>query len=486
MFTILHISDLHRSREEPVDNDSLVAALLADCDRYMGETPIVPLPDAIVVSGDLIQGAPIGHAKWQNIMKDQYCVARDFLDHLVRRFLAGDRSKLVLVPGNHDVCWNTSFHAMQRVPDAEYPTDLRAALVEPDSTYRWSWKERALYRIGNFDAYKRRMYFYWDFVEDFYAGIPLLKPIDRTRGYQLFELHNRQIIVAAFDSIHGNDCFGYSGAIPRGAVARCNLDLRDIPHSYDLRIAVWHHSIQGPPLREDYMEVGQIHEMVGLRFQLGLHGHQHVAAAATHYVHLSETQSMAVASAGSLCAGARELPRGVNRQYNVVVIEDDFRRARVHAREMVEGEQFSRKSNGAFVEGFIELSWQTPVDTAGRPIDPREENIRRAALSAEDALHAHDPRGALRLLDGVLLTVGSHARRIAIQAALETDEPALIVKTIDEPTTIEEAIILISALVRASDLDRAAIILEQFSDIDSATRKELKDKIEIKKAMKAK
>jgi len=68
-----------------------------------------------------------------------------------------------------------------------------------------------------------------------------------------------------------------------------------------LRVAVWHHSVRGSPLREDYMEVGQILEMVGLRFQLGMHGHQHVAEAATHYVHLSETQSMAVASAGSLC-----------------------------------------------------------------------------------------------------------------------------------------------------------------------------------------
>jgi len=46
MFTILHISDLHRSRDEPVDNDSLVAALVADRDRYSGETPVVPAPNA--------------------------------------------------------------------------------------------------------------------------------------------------------------------------------------------------------------------------------------------------------------------------------------------------------------------------------------------------------------------------------------------------------------------------------------------------------
>jgi 3',5'-cyclic AMP phosphodiesterase CpdA len=469
-----------------VDNDSLVAALLADRDQYTRETPIVPSPDAIVVSGDLIQGAPVGHPEWRKLMNEQYSVAKDFLDHLARRFLAGDRSKLVIIPGNHDVCWNTSFSAMRRVPDGEYPMNLRAALVEPDSNYRWSWKERALYRIENFDAYQRRMDFYWDLVEDFYADVPLLRPIDRTRGYQLFEMHNRRIVVAAFESIHGNDCFGYAGALPRGAVARCDLDLRDIPHSYDLRVAVWHHSIQGPPLREDYMAINQIHEMVGLRFQLGLHGHQHVAAAETHYIHLNETQSMAVASAGSLCAGAKELPRGVNRQYNMIVIEDDFCRVRVHAREMGEGEQFTSKRNGTFADGFAELSWHAPVDSAGRTIDPQEENVRQATLRAEDALRVRDPRRAFEILDGMPLAIGSHARRIAIQAALEMDEPSLTVKIIGEPTTLEEAILLIPALVRLDNINQAAAILERFPDIESAIRDELKDKIEIKRAMKAK
>src|SRR5208283_917170 len=164
-----------------------------------------------------------------------------------RRFLNGDRSKLVIVPGNHDVCWNTSIASMERVPESEYPTDLRQALIECDSNLRWSWEKRALYRIQDAGAYHHRMSAYWGFVESFYAGVPLLEPIDRCRGFQLFELHDHQIVVAAFDSIDGNDCFSYSGAIPRGTVARCDLALRDIPHSYTLRIAVWHHSIHGPP-----------------------------------------------------------------------------------------------------------------------------------------------------------------------------------------------------------------------------------------------
>jgi hypothetical protein len=293
-------------------------------------------------------------------------------------------------------------------------------------------------------------------------------------------------VVAAFDSIEGNDCFGYSGAIPRGAVARCDLELRDIPHSYNLRVAVWHHSIQGPPLRDDYMKIGQVHEMVGLRFQLGMHGHQHVAAAATHYVHVSETQSMAVVSAGSLCAGARELPRGVNRQYNVIVIEDDFRHARVHVREMVEGEQFSRKTGGAFPQGFVEVGWQASLDIAGRPIDAQEQNVRRSTFSAESALASGNPKEAIEILKSISLAAGSHARKIAVQSALEINNPAIIVSTIGEPVSVEEAIIFITALLRDNKPDTAAVILAKFPNIDPSVRGELQGQIEIKETMRVK
>lgn len=483
MFSILHISDLHRSRDEPLDNDSLIAALLADRDRYMGESPIVPTPDAIVVSGDLIQGAPIGHHKWQDAMRDQYSVAGEFLDHLVRRFLGGDRSKLVIVPGNHDVCWNTSFASMEKVPEADYPKDVRAALLDPDSKYRWSWKELALYRISNAGAYSQRMDTYWDFIENFYAGVALPLPIERSRGFQLFELHDRRIVMGAFDSVAGNDCFSYAGAFQRGAVARCNLHLRDIPHSYDLRIAIWHHSLQGPPLRDDYMEVGQVHEMVGLRFHLGMHGHQHVASTNTHYVHLGESQAMAVVSAGSLCAGYKELPRGVNRQYNLIVIEDDMRCARVHAREMAEGGQFSRKNSGAFSHGFVELRWEATTDIMGQPINVAEQNSRRAVLQADEALHNGSPETAIKLLQGVELSPASHARRVAIQASFKLEDWARLIAIIDKPCSTEEAVLLVSALIRADELDHAITILESYPDVDAATRKELEGRIEIKRIM---
>lgn len=484
MFSILHISDLHRSREEPVDNDSLVAALLADCDRYVGETPRVPLPDAIVVSGDLVQGARIGAPNWQQSMKDQYEVASGFLTALCNRFLDGDKSRMVLIPGNHDVCWNTSFSAMDLVSAADYPKDVYSALVEPDSTFRWSWSSQSLYRIRDMNAYADRMRYYWDFVETFYKNVNLRVPIEISRGFQLFELHDKRIIVAAFDSIVGNDCFGYSGAIPRGAVGQCAIALRDGGRTYDLRMAVWHHSIQGPPIRADYMDALQVQEMIGHGFQLGLHGHQHIAATQTQLVHLDKGRSMAIVSAGSLCAGAKELPRGVNRQYNVIVIEDDFLHGRVHVREMGEGDQFSRKRNGAFLDGFVEISWQPKTDVMGRKVDAHAENVRRAVISAETALRASNPRNAVRALQDVDTDSPGYARRLMIDALLAIPDQAGLVTLLHTPGTVEESVFLVSALTETGDLEGAQSRLNAASGIEGGTRAGLQARIDAKKLMR--
>ena len=486
MFSILHISDLHRSRDEPVDNDSLVAALLADCDRYVGETPRIPMPDAIVVSGDLIQGAPIGAVNWQQSMKDQYQVANGFLAGLCNRFLDGDKGRMVLIPGNHDVCWNTSHSAMERVSATDYPKDLYSALVEPDSVYRWSWPDQALYRIGDATAYTQRMDYYWDFTEAFYKDVKFHFPINRSRGFQLFELCDRRIIVAAFDSIVGNDCFGYSGAIPRGAVGQCAMALRDAAWSYDLRMAVWHHSIQGPPIRADYMDASQVQEMIGHGFQLGLHGHQHTAATQTQLVHLDEGHSMAVVSAGSLCAGARELPRGVNRQYNLIVIEDDFLHGRVHVREMGEGEQFSRKRNGAFLDGFVEISWQPNTDVMGREVDAQAENARRAVLSAETALRQRKPQDAVQALQSVDTASPGYARKLMIDALLAIPDWSGLSTLLHTPRTVEESVIFVSALMEMGDLEGAQTRLDAATGVDDGTRAGLRARIDAKRLMRPK
>ena len=484
MFTILHISDLHRSKEEPIDNQTLLASLLADQDRYAGENPRIPPPEAIVVSGDIIRGSPIGIANWQQCIRDQYAVAGDFLNKLSDRYLNGDKSRIVLVPGNHDVCWNSSYKAMEQVPNANYPENLYEALTEADSKYRWSWKTQALFRISDLTTYEKRLDYYWDFVETFYKGVNLPVQINRSRGFQFFEFSNRRIVVAAFDSIAGNDCFSHSGSIPRGAIGKCAIDLRDQNHSYNLKIAVWHHSVQGSPARSDYMDASHLQEMIGHGFQLGLHGHQHIASTLTQFVYLDQSKSMAVISAGSLCAGNKELPRGVNRQYNLIVIDNNFTHARVHVREMGEGEQFTRKRSGEFIDGSVEISWQPSTEIMGAEIDVQENNTRRAICNAETALYGGRPHDAVQALNDINLSSAPYARSLMIQALLDQKDWSNLTRILKDPNTVEESVILVSALIESNCLDNAQTRLNVATDVDAATRAELQNKIATRKLMR--
>lgn len=454
MFYLLHISDLHRSLTEPFNNDALLASLISDAARYLMESPSIPCIDAIVVSGDIIQGlalqaASVDSGIWQTELTRQYDAAYEFLGQLADRFLGGNRSQLVMVPGNHDVCWNTAYRSMARVLPDDLPGGVLKSLSERDSRYRWSWAELAPYKIFDMARYDQRLDSYWAFVERFYAGASLVRPINRSAGYNLFEIDKGRILVAAFDSVACNDCFSFCGDFSRDAVARCAIELHDLGRVHDLRMAVWHHNIDGPPNSQDYMDVGRVHEMIGHGFRLGLHGHQHVAAANAHYIHLPESQAMAVVSAGSLCAGARELPRGVDRQYNLVLLDDERTSARVIVRQMSESGHFARKTDGRFAaNGSISLRWERPLDLGGRPLDSSSLRLRRAIESAEWLRADAKLLDALDALDGLEFPPGSYQRSLAIALASDSDRPDRMLQILDAPTNAEELVHFVMASIR--------------------------------------
>jgi Calcineurin-like phosphoesterase len=445
---------------------------------------MVPQPDAIVVSGDLMQGAQLGRADWQRVVRDQYTVAEDFLDQLTRRFLNGDRNKVAIIPGNHDICWNTAFGAMEMVSDTDPARqNVYAALNEPETSYRWSWKDLQLFRITDPDRYSARLDAYWNFVDRFYAGTDQV--IDRHRGYQFFDLDNKRITIVAFDSTHGNDCFAYSGSFEPGIVGRAYLDLRDREQQPRLKIGLWHHSVQGPPTRVDYLDVNEVYQLAGHGFQLGMHGHQHVAAAAVYYIHRERSQEMAVVSAGSLCAGYRELPRGINRQYNLIVVNDEYSGARVHVREMIEGGHFTRASGQGFLQGYTEISWQVPLDAAGRKVDVAQQNERRVIEQAERAFGSGDWKSAISRIQAIPKPAGSYARKLAIEAAMRGEDWSFLKTILDNPASDEELTILITALLHLGDFDEAEQVLTCASGLDEILRRDLSERIDMLRIMRA-
>lgn len=450
-YTLLHISDLHRAKSDPISNDKLLSTLVADRERASREHPKIPAPDAIVVTGDLVQGASFGHADYETELADQYAAAGDFLATLAEEFLGGDRSRLVVVPGNHDVDWNCALAAMEPVSDNEIPYGFSLAMCGPTDDLRWNWADRRAYRIADRAIYNKRLLRFDELVGSFYHGVDIV----RSPLYRMHSLLDERVVIVAFDSCIGNDCFAHHGAIAENAIARAHLDLQNT--AYELRVAAWHHSIDGEPFARDYMNVSTVHRLIGRGFRLGLHGHQHRAAATNHYVHLPEEEVMAIISAGSLCAGARSLPTGVNRQYNMIELADDLSSARVHVREMAISTNFApaRREELGF-SSFVDLNWTLAADALGRS----EERKRVLTLEAERASAEGRFEDAETILRRTGTPPGSYARSLLMVALREQDAWSVLADELREPHSIEELVMGTDARVRTGDFGGAEIYLE--------------------------
>lgn len=479
-FTVLHISDLHRSPEDPISNDELLSTLEADRAHYTKEPVAIPAPDAIVVSGDIIQGVVVGEADYEARLSEQYEVALTFLRELTTRFVDGDISRVIIVPGNHDVDWNTARGAMEPVPEVEYPEQLSPEYVTPRSDYRWNWGDRTLYRIVDRDLYGRRFHAYERFRSEFYGTAG-----ENTSGepshYTLHELFDGRIGVVAFNSCEGNDCFSFQGSIAEEALARAHLDLVDKASQHDLLAGVWHHSVDGPPDRSDYMDVNTVYRLTGKGFRVGFHGHQHRAQASHRYIQLPGTERFALISAGSLCAGSRQLPTGVNRQYNLVELSDSLEEAKVHVREMAVSTVFGpamRVDMGG--KSFVGLKWNLSTGF--------EKTVRARidadVMTAETILQGGDPKTAAEILKHTDWPVGSYGRDLLLTALDDGKDWSGIVAHFQPPATVQELTTVVKSLVELRNHEEADWLLDRLGpdlSMQAAAQRDLKAWISARK-----
>ena len=483
MFSILHITDLHRAKSDPISNAELLSALISDSEGYSYEDPPIPRPKAIVVSGDVIQGVTLHHSNYEAELAEQYDAAYEFLTQLTDRFLGGDRTKVIIVPGNHDIDWNVALSAMDLVEDEKLPTNLPGALYEANSPYRWDWKSRRLYIVRDKPRYDLRLAAFWSFFQRFYDGCEGMLRVVAGADANLYSLDEGRIGVAAFNSCVSNDCFSFRGEISREVIAQSYLDLKDLG-PWRLQIAVWHHDIDGPPHRSDYMDLEIVRGMIGRGFRLGLYGHQHRVQITPQHAHLLNEETMVVVSAGSLCAGARELPTGALRGYSIIEIHDDYRGARVHVREMRFSNLFSKAILRDFQgRSFVDLTWTTPLDAAGRPENPVAEERVAILRAAEDALHgSNNPKETLRILSKIDISDDPFARRLILDAATAIGNPNILIDKVGVPQTIGELILLVDAHIEVGESRKASEVLANDSDrlsVPRNIRNDLQTKIKL-------
>lgn len=459
--TLLHISDLHRTSGPRLRNDELFEAIASDAGRWEAEG--IPRPDLIVVSGDLIQGARSDASDPEGEIAAQYGEADDFLRRLATEFVDADLSRVVIVPGNHDVNRGRALAAMKPIA---CPDEIAREAFEADSGVRWDWENQQAFEIADLGMYDSRCEHFRQFRDGFYAGLNP-SPLVHGQDVVFFEYPSLGLVVVGFASWHGNDCFCHLGEIDSSLVALSHELLRGSREP--VALAVWHHSVVGGPRADDYMDQRVIHKLIDFGFSVGLHGHQHYPDAAPFELRLPNLTSLAVVGAGSLAVGDKGLPMGERRQFNVVVIDPDRESITVHVRAMSPAGVFAGSHRDDF-GGNTYVSLPLPPSPA-RPAAP---TVAQQLDDAMNAISTREYQTALELIADVGPTYDHQKRQVTIEALEGLGRQDELIALLDPPQNVEEVIKVVSLLLNAHKFDEAAEKLEANSArLDEALTRDL-------------
>jgi len=464
MVTLLHISDLHRSPVAPTPNSFLLSCLLLDIQRHQNDDPVIPKCDGIVVTGDLVEGVSLEDREPEKTMKEQYLEAKDFLVSLCDRLLDGNRARIFIAPGNHDVNWPMSYRAMSRLT-SKPQRDIRRALSDRDTPIRWSWGEYRPYVIKDPHTYGRRLELYKEFFDDFYRGLGHTFSLDPSKQTVNFVLPESQIVLTSFCSLYGNDCFNRRGRISQDAIAVNDLELRSKGMAPTLKIAIWHHSPATSSYQEDCLDsFDTLPLLMDRGYVIGLHGHQHHSSVTTFSDAINPGQYMPLVGCGSLCAGPYDIPPGYRRHYNVIEIDENTFNLRVHAREWF--------NNQIWIAAKLpEWNWESWIDLKLPLLEFATQEAAKTAESsrlmanvgnAERAVKSKDFRRAIALLKSESSEIPL-VRKLLLLSYREEGEWQEIIGLIGDPTNEDEVVSLFDAYVQLKRLNEINELLKRAS-----------------------
>jgi hypothetical protein len=334
-FAVLHLSDLHSDHDDPQSNSWLLESLIRDRASYMAEG--VPAPSLCIVTGDVVYGVRPQRTDADREVDRQYHQAEDFLVSLAREFFGGDRDKIVIVPGNHDVYYPGALAGMTPVATpatASERSELAAQLRTPHSSLRWSWANQAFSQVTNEPGYNGRFRPFAEFYARFYDGRRTY-PLDPAQQYQIFDFPELRFCVLGLNSCYCNDPAPSRGwnspRLPRQRKPRATptatrrLERGGSVASQHVRTAVERRLSRcpGPPHLDDFRRLACVPRAPA---SAGLHR----GAFSDLVLVPGGSQSSAQ---GTLCAGSRNLVPGIPRSYNVVELNGASFAGRAHVRK---------------------------------------------------------------------------------------------------------------------------------------------------------
>lgn len=287
---ILHLSDLHFGDE--AFTTVFRTQLESDLIQELGIRRL----EYLVISGDLANRAT----------EKEYDAAFSMVDGLVKRF-GLDVSRVVVVPGNHDVNWDKSEQAYPFVTKRKLPLPLPTEKSIPAGEAGALLCDEAVYheRFAHFNThFYRRVYPQKDYPPA-YADQTLLveRPEDR-------------ILFLGLNSCWQLDhYFRNRASIHLPAITKALDQLQDARYQGWLKIAVWHHPVTGQqPMNDEFMQLLAVH-----RFQVGLHGHIHEAIQG--FFHYDDRRDIRIIGAGTFGAPVNEQVAGIPLQYNLLTFD---------------------------------------------------------------------------------------------------------------------------------------------------------------------
>ena len=456
--SILHISDLHRDPDSQITNPALLHSLERDRDRYTKETPPIKPPDLILVSGDIIHGVKDSQSDTTNLLVQQYEEAEHFLSDLAQSFVDGDKNRVIIVPGNHDVSYYHSLKSMKERNIDRRPAgagDVLAALFQrftsPNTTLRWSWNSLTYSEIVDENLYLSRLAEFCNFYSHFYDSQRSYDLMPE-RQYDIFDLPDFGFTIAAFCSCYNNDPLNRIGAIHPDCIAHASSRLRKPMYHGRMFMAVWHHGISGAPNQYDYMDPDTVQVLIDSGFSIGFHGHQHKSEFIDEKFQFGGNRKLTVLGAGTLCGGPGALPTGQSRSYNILQINTDTYAATLHLRQM-KNLDFSSPIWGP---GALPFSTERFVEFTVDPPPDRIDQDSQIPVSVSEA-ESHFARGeyaaAVRLL-APLASRNDIARRLLLECYVKQNSNKEIITEFYPPQSTAEIIYVVDALWEQKDITR--------------------------------
>jgi GTPase SAR1 family protein/predicted MPP superfamily phosphohydrolase len=330
---ILHLSDLHFGADTDADiHWQKLEADLSDPRDGFGLERL----DYLVISGDITNRAA----------PEEFAKASEMLTKLIKRFKLSAQ-KCVIVPGNHDQSWAVTkdiytWHEKDEIPGLK---------LKP-KTFKVEQGNMILLRN---DKYPQR---FDNFARFYHTLTTEPYPLEPEQQGLSFLFHDTGLQFIALNSEWQIDKYSRDTAgINQSALARALLRAEEqteearrknrlAPDARVLKIAVWHHPVTG---NEKITDDAFLEQLQKADVKLCLHGHVHENRADL-VGYLDSTRRLHIAGAGSFGASAKDRPESTPCLYNLIEIERDLSRVRVHTRKR-------DKSGGAWTANAV---WPSP------------------------------------------------------------------------------------------------------------------------------